>query len=204
MKLFTLYNNNILSDNNAEDSALIDNAAPIIATSPDTAIIKDGRPFFVPDFTERCCFLPAFAVRISRLGHSISERFAHRYYDATTAGVRFFAADLLSQAQRGGLPWSFATGFDGSAAIGQFVEAKGIDAMHLSIYLDGNELFSVDGLGLSQTLDRAVAHISRYYTLRQGDMLFCCTSADRPEPAVENSRLTATIDGRQILAFNIK
>lgn len=204
MKLFTLYNNNILTDNNGNGRSLIDNEAPIIATSPDTAVIKDGRPFFIPDFTKKCVYMPSFVIRISRLGHSISERFAHRYYDSITAGVRFVAMDLLESASAAGLPWSFSTGFDGSASRGQFVDAYNVDTMRLSLSEDGNEVFAVSGQGLAKTIDWSVAHISQFYTLRQGDLIFSCLGVDGFREAVVDSHISGAIDQRKVLAFNVK
>ena len=205
MKLFTLYNNNILSDNNQAVQAFNKSDGVQIVTTPDTALTKDGRPFFVPDFTEACTFIPAFVVRISRLGHSISQRFAHRYYDAITAGVRFAASDLLRQARKQGLPWSFATGFDGAAAIGKFISLDEATDFVLRLCVDGDEVETVDGTGLRDLADTAVAHISCYYTLRQGDLLFFCKEdACCGQKARINSHISAEIGGRNLLAFNIK
>ena len=78
---------------------------PVVFTKADSALLTDGRPFFVPSFTKRCDYETELCVRINHLGRSIPERFAHRYYDEVTVGIDFTARDLQEQLRQKGLPW---------------------------------------------------------------------------------------------------
>ena len=85
---------------------------PVVFTKCDSALITRGRPFFIPDYTQECEYETELVVRICRMGRSISERFAHRYYDAVTVGIDFTARDLQRKLRAQGLPWDIAKGFD--------------------------------------------------------------------------------------------
>ena len=98
---------------------------PVVFLKPDSALLKDRKPFFVPDFMGRIDYEAEIVVRICRLGKGIPERFAHRYYDAVTLGIDFTARDMQHQASENGQPWTICKGFDGSAAIGQWLLLDG-------------------------------------------------------------------------------
>jgi len=103
------------------DGAAYKPAQPVIFLKPDSSLLKDGKPFFVPDHLGQIDYEAELVVRICRLGKSIPERFAHRYYDAVTVGIDFTARDLQRQARAAGHPWTLCKGFDGAAAIGEFL-----------------------------------------------------------------------------------
>ena len=94
---------------------------PVIFTKADSALLNQGKPFFVPDHLGRIDYETELVVRICRLGKNIPQRFAHRYYDALTVGIDFTARDLQHKASAAGQPWTICKGFDGSAAIGEWV-----------------------------------------------------------------------------------
>ncbi len=98
-----------------------ENKEPVIFLKPDSAILKDGKPFFIPDFSNEVHYETEVVVRICRLGKNIAPRFAHRYYDAVTVGIDFTARDLQRKFREAGNPWELCKGFDNSAAIGTFV-----------------------------------------------------------------------------------
>ena len=94
---------------------------PVIFTKADSAILNQGKPFFIPDHLGRIDYETEVVVRICRLGKTIPQRFAHRYYDALTIGIDFTARDLQKKASEAGQPWTICEGFDGSAAIGEWI-----------------------------------------------------------------------------------
>lgn len=94
---------------------------PVIFSKPESAMLREGKPFFIPDFAQRFDYETELVVRINRLGKSISERFAHRYYDEVTIGIDFTARDLQAELKSNGLPWDLCKGFDGSAAVGTWI-----------------------------------------------------------------------------------
>ena len=151
---------------------------PVIFLKADSALVKNGKPFFIPDWAGRVDYEAELVVRICRLGKGIPVRFAHRYYDALTVGVDFTARDLQQKARSEGMPWTICKGFDGSAVIGDWKEEgerskeKGVE-FHLDIngktvqrgYV-GDMLFSIDEL---------ISYLSRFFTLKTGDLIFTGT-----------------------------
>ncbi len=94
---------------------------PVIFSKPESALLREGKPFFIPDFSDRFDYECELVVRISKLGKDIEERFAHRYYDEVSVGIDFTARTLQSRLRSAGLPWEICKGFDGSAVVGRFV-----------------------------------------------------------------------------------
>lgn len=180
---------------------------PVIFTKTDSALLTGGRPFFIPDFTERCDYETELVVRICRLGRSISPRFAHRYYDAVTVGIDFTARDLQEKLRNKGLPWDLCKGFDGSAAVGQFVpkETLGADIQDLYFHLDINGQTVQRGhtADMIHTVDTLVATISRYFTLKMGDLIFTGTPAGIG-PVHIDDHLEGWLQDNKLLEFNVK
>ncbi|KAA6347225.1 Ureidoglycolate lyase [termite gut metagenome] len=151
---------------------------PVIFMKPDSAILKNGKPFFIPDFSNEIHYETELVVRISRLGKHIAPHFAHRYYDAVTVGIDFTARDLQREFRRKGNPWELCKSFDDSAAIGTFVPKEQFaDIQQLNFYLtiDGKEVQRGHTSDMLFPLDDIIAYISRFVTLKMGDLLFTGT-----------------------------
>ena len=125
---------------------------PVIFTKADSAILNQGKPFFIPDHLGRIDYETEVVVRICRLGKNIPQRFAHRYYDALTIGIDFTARDLQKKASEAGQPWTICKGFDGSAAIGEWIpkeklltdpeapcEQSGLQRLHFHLDIQSEE-----------------------------------------------------------------
>ena len=122
---------------------------PVIFTKADSALLTRGKPFFVPDDMGRIDYEGEVVVRICRLGKNIPTRFAHRYYDAVTVGIDFTARDLQRRASEAGQPWTICKGFDGSAAIGEWVEKeKFIDIQRFFTLKTGDLLYTGTPVGV--------------------------------------------------------
>ena len=188
------------------ETALYNNVEPVVFTKADSALLKDRKPFFVPDWCERVDFEAELVVRICRLGKCIPERFAHRYYDAVTVGVGFTARDVLERLRAGGMPWELATGFDGSAAIGQWVDkAAFLDVASLCFRLDVNGETAQEGYtgDMLCPIDGLIAYISRFFTLKTGDMIFTGAPAEATPVSIDD-HLEGYIADRKVLEFNCK
>ena len=157
------------------------NKEPVIFMKPDSAILKDGKPFFIPDFSDEVHYETEVVVRICRLGKNIAPRFANRYYDAVTVGIDFTARDLQRKFREAGNPWELCKGFDNSAAIGTFVplEQAGGDLQQLDFRLeiDGKEVQHGNTSDMLFKVDEIIAYVSRFMTLKIGDLLFTGTPA---------------------------
>ena len=158
-----------------------ENSEPVIFMKPDSAILKDGKPFFVPEFSHEVHYETEVVVRICRLGKNIAPRFAHRYYDAVTVGIDFTARDLQRKFREAGNPWELCKGFDNSAAIGTFIslEQAGGDLQNLDFHLDidGCEVQRGNTTDMLFKIDDIIAYVSRFMTLKIGDLLFTGTPA---------------------------
>ena len=159
-------------------------ADPVVFTKCDSAMLIPGKPFFIPDHLGRIDYEAELVVRICRLGKNISERFAHRYYDAVTVGIDFTARELQQQASRNGLPWTIAKGFDGSAAIGEWVpiseefRVKSEEfATAISFRLDknGETVQRGNTAYMIHSIDQLISYISRFFTLKTGDLIYTGT-----------------------------
>ena len=117
---------NYLEHNKELHGTLLDIEEPVVFTKADSSLLTGGKPFFIPEYTKRCEYEAELVVRINHLGRSIPKRFAHRYYDEVTVGVDFTARDLQQQLRAKGLPWDICKGFDGSAAIGEWLPKESL------------------------------------------------------------------------------
>lgn len=179
---------------------------PVIFMKADSALLKDHKPFFVPDHLGRIEYEGELVLRICRLGKSIPRRFAHRYYDAATVGIDFTARDLQKKLRAEGLPWELSKSFDGAAAIGEWVSAdKFRDLQMLRFRLDKNGKTVQQALTSDMLfkIDDLIAYISQFFTLKTGDLLFTGTPAGVGEVAVDD-HLEGYIEDRKVLDFRCK
>lgn len=214
MKLIVLYNNYPGVSLNKEQLG--------VYTLPDTTLLKDGKPFFIPNFANPCCIQAHLVVRICRLGRSISERFAHRYYDAVTIGATFTAEHLRQELAEANYPWDLAVGFDGAAAIGKLLplydsnlkiseDEAGVNqyfvplANDIKFTLCCNDTIIHEGFSgmMLNHIDHVIAQISKHYTLRQGDLIFT-GCPNHPYEVNINDCITGSIGAETILRFNVK
>ena len=179
---------------------------PVIFTKADSSLLKDGKPFFVPDDMGRIDYETEIVVRICRLGKAIPARFAHRYYDAVTVGIDFTARDLQKQLREKGRPWEMCKGFDGAAAIGEWVPVdKFRDVQNLMFHLDINGKTVQEGCTSDMLfkIDEIIEYISKYFTLKTGDIIYTGTPVG-VGPVNIDDHLEGYIEDRKVLEFNIK
>ncbi len=152
---------------------------PVIFLKADSALLKNGKPFFVPDWAGRVDYEAELVVRICRLGKGIPVRFAHRYYDAVTVGIDFTARDIQQKARSQGLPWTICKGFDGSAVTGEWCTVNDEERSALTFRLDVNGQTVQQGnpSDMLFSVDEIISYLSRFFTLRTGDLIFTGTPA---------------------------
>lgn len=188
-------------ESNAKEECL----ASTIFLKPDSALLKDGKPFFIPDFCESLSYNLSLVVRINRLGKNIATRFAHRYYEEVSLGVDLYDKRLLDKAIEKGLPWDLAKGFDGSAIHGDFVKIpeKGLTSLTFSFQLNKKNRAKVDITTASACIDDIIARLSQFYTFKIGDLLFINLDV-KGDSLRMNQHFEGSIDNTKILDFNIK
>lgn len=179
---------------------------PVIFLKPDSALLKDGKPFFIPDFSKQVDYETELVVRISRLGKNIAPRFAHRYYDAVTVGIDFTARDLQRKFRAEGKPWELCKGFDNSAVIGDFVPVKRFkDVQNLDFHLDidGNKVQQGNTCNMIFKIDEIIAYVSQFYTLKIGDLLYTGTPVG-VGPVRIGQHLEGYLEGEKLLDFYVR
>lgn len=179
---------------------------PVIFLKADSSLLKDHKPFFIPDFMGRIDYETEIVVRISRLGKGIPERFAHRYYDAVTVGIDFTARDMQAKARKEGLPWDICKGFDGAACIGEWIEKDrflSLDALDFHLDINGKTVQKGSTSDMLYKIDEIIAYISKFYTLKTGDMIYTGTPAG-VGPVYIDDHLEGYMESLKVLDFNCK
>lgn len=205
MKIFAV-GMNYIQHNKELDGTLYKPEEPVIFTKADSALLKDSKPFFLPDELGRIDYETELVVRICRLGKNIPQRFAHRYYDAVTVGIDFTARDLQNRLRAEGKPWDLCKGFDGSAAIGEWVSIekfRDIQAIHFRLDINGNTVQEGCSSDMLFKVDEIIAYISQWFTLKTGDILYTGTPAG-VGPVHIDDHLTGWLEDRKVLEFNVK
>ncbi|MBR4846272.1 MAG: fumarylacetoacetate hydrolase family protein [Bacteroidaceae bacterium] len=179
---------------------------PVIFMKPDSAILKDGKPFFIPEFTQRVDYETELVVRICRLGKHIAPRFAHRYYDAVTVGIDFTARDLQEDFRAKGLPWELCKGFDDSAVLGEFVPMEkfsDVQDLHFHLDIDGETVQRGHTADMLFKVDEIIAYVSQFCTLKIGDILFTGTPVG-VGPVSVGQHLQGYLEGEKLLDFYVR
>ena len=179
---------------------------PVVFTKADSALLTGGKPFFIPAYTRQCEYETELVVRISKLGKTIPERFAHRYYDAVTVGIDFTARELQQKLREEGKPWDLCKGFDGAAAIGEWVPVekfRDIQAIHFHLDINGKTVQEGCTSDMLYKVDELIAYISHYFTLKTGDILYTGTPAG-VGPVHIDDKLEGYVEDRKVLQFNCK
>lgn len=183
-------------------------SAPQFFLKPDTALLRNNDPFYIPDFSNQVDYETELVVRINRVGKCIDRRFAHRYYSEVGLGIDFTARDLQREAIARGLPWEMCKGFDRSAGLSpEFVplEELGGDVqnLHFEMTLNGEVRQSGWTGDMIFTVDEIIAHVSRFMTLKMGDLIYTGTPVG-VGPVALGDRLIARLEGRTLLDFDIR
>jgi 2-keto-4-pentenoate hydratase/2-oxohepta-3-ene-1,7-dioic acid hydratase in catechol pathway len=177
---------------------------PLIFMKPSTALLREAKPFFIPDFSSDIHFECEWVVRIAKHGKAISTEFALDYIDTMTLGIDFTARDIQSDLKEKGQPWEIAKAFDYSAAIGQWLPFDPKAAFHeFSLNKNGTEVQHGDTRHMMFTLPEIIAYLSRFFTLQKGDLIFTGTPAG-VGPVQKGDVLAGTLNGEQVLKCSIK
>ena len=179
---------------------------PVFFLKPDSSIIRNNKPFFYPEFTNDLHYELEVVLKINRLGRNISEKFAHRYFSEIGLGIDFTARDLQRLCKEKGMPWEMSKAFDGSAPISEFVpKDKFEDLNKIRFKLEKNDVIVQNGntRDLVFTFDRIISYVSKFITLRTGDLIFTGTPVG-VGPVKIGDRLKAYLEEDLMLDFFIK
>jgi len=179
---------------------------PVVFLKPDTAILLKKQPFFIPDFSNDVHHEVEILVKINKVGKHINRKFTHKYYDEIGLGIDFTARDLQSELKTKGLPWEKAKAFDGAAVIGKWLAKsafKDINNINFSLYK--NDTIVQDGNTnlMLWKIDELVEYVSKYFTLKIGDIIFTGTPAGVGK-VVANDKLKGFIEKEELFSITVK
>ncbi|NDW19329.1 FAA hydrolase family protein [Dysgonomonas sp. 216] len=181
--------------------------SPVLFLKPDSALLKDGKAFYIPDFTNDVHYELELVVKINRLGKNIAERFAHRYYADVSVGIDFTARDLQNDLKKKGLPWEISKAFDGAAVLGEFVGrdslSNSVDSLHFSLLKNGECVQNANTSEMLFSVDQIVAYASRFFTLKIGDIIYTGTPAGVGTVNV-GDHLEGFLEGEKLLDFYVR
>ncbi len=195
--------------NYADHARELDNPLPeqpVFFLKPDTALVLNNKPFFYPAFSEEIDHEVEIVLKINRLGRHIDQKFAHRYFSEIGLGIDFTARDLQGKCKKKGLPWEIAKAFDNSAPLGKFVPVKSIpDPGNISMRLDinGSTVQKGNSSEMIFSFDRIISYISKFITLKIGDLIFTGTPAG-VGPVRVGDRLQAFLNEEMLLDFYVR
>jgi len=179
---------------------------PVVFLKPDSSLLKNNKPFFLPGFSDNIHYEVEVVIKISKLGKGISARFAPRYFDEVTLGIDITARDLQNRLTKSGMPWDISKCFDGAAPIGSFIPVADIkDMADLDFRLEINDKV-VQKSNTSDMIfgfNEIVEHVSKFFTLKTGDLIFTGTPSGVGQ-LKRNDNLVAYLGDEPLLDFMIK
>lgn len=179
---------------------------PVVFIKPDSAVLPKEQDFYIPEYTENVHYEVEVLVKICKVGKHIDKRFSQKYYNEIGLGIDFTARDLQSQLKQKGLPWEKAKGFDGSAVIGKWLpksDFKDLDNLNFTLQKNG-ELVQIGNTAMMLwKIDELIAYVSKFFTLKKGDILFTGTPAGVGQIAT-NDYLSGKLEGQELFSLKIK
>ncbi len=178
---------------------------PVIFCKPDTAILKNNAPFYIPSFTNDIHHEIEVVIRINKVGKTIQPQFAHKYYSEFTLGVDFTARTLQNELKIKGLPWELAKAFDHSAVVGNFMKKENFNLNALDFkLLKNNEIVQTGNTNdMLFKIDEIIAFVSQYFTLKIGDLIFTGTPAG-VGPVAIGDKLIGKLEDVEMFNFEVK
>jgi acylpyruvate hydrolase len=181
-------------------------AEPVVFLKPDSSLIKNNKPFFLPDFSKEIHYEVEVVIKISKLGKGINPVFAHRYFDEVTLGIDITARDLQNQLSKAGLPWEISKCFDGAAPLGKFVPVstfKDMRDINFRLEINGKKVQEGNTADMIFGFNEIISYVSRFFTLKTGDLIFTGTPSG-VGALHRNDKLVAYLNDKPVLDLVIK
>lgn len=180
--------------------------SPVIFLKPDTAVLKDNKPFYIPEFSSDIHYELEVVLKVCKEGKHIAEKFAANYFDEVGLGIDFTARDIQNIHKEKGLPWELAKAFDNSAAISHFIPKSNIadlNDLQFELKINGETRQNGNTKNILFSFEKIIAFVSQYITLKKGDLIFTGTPEGVGQ-VHQGDKLEAWIGEEQFLNFDIK
>ena len=179
-------------------------AHPVVFMKPNTALLKDNKPFFHPEWSSDIHYETELVIKISKQGKYIQEKFAHKYYEEIGLGIDFTARDLQNHQKAKGLPWEIAKAFDSSAVIGTFIPKQELsNPIHFHLLLNGKKVQEGNSLLMMYSFDKIISYVSQFFTLQVGDLIYTGTPSGVGKITIGDT-LEGFIENQKIFDCSIK
>ena len=179
---------------------------PVVFIKPDSAVLLKQHPFVIPEFSDNVQHEIEIIIKINKVGKYIDIKFAHKYYDEISVGIDFTARDLQDKLKAKGLPWEKAKAFDGSAVIGDFMLKKdfnNLECLNFELFKNGISVQKSSTKEMMWKIDEIIAHVSQYFTLKIGDIIFTGTPSG-VDKVSENDVLEGFLEGNKLFKIQVK
>ncbi len=176
---------------------------PVFFFKPETSLVINNRPFFYPDFSEEVHYEAELVIKICRVGKNIQEKYARSYYNEITVGIDFTARDLQRRCIKDGKPWEICKSFNNSAPVGGFISLKHYKDIDFCLKLNGKVVQKANSNDMIFSFDKIISHVSKYVTLKMGDLIFTGTPAGVGKVKI-NDVLEAYLNKKKLLECRIK
>ena len=179
---------------------------PVIFMKPKTAVLDAGQPFYYPEFSKNIYYEAEVVLKIAQNGRHIQSKFAHKYFEEITLGMDLTARDIQNKCKEKGLPWEKAKAFDHSAVVGVFIskdKVQPISNLEFNLNKNGVSVQNGNTANMIFNFDYLIAHISKYFTLNKGDMLFTGTPAG-VGPVEIGDLYEGNLSGQPVLTCTIR
>ena len=198
-----------IGQNYAEHNKELNSATPsepVVFMKPDSALLKNNKPFFIPDFTQELHYETELIIKFNRLGKNIDSKFSQRYFAEIGLGVDFTARDLQRKLKAEGKPWEISKAFDNSAVIGNFLpvtELGDIQNIRFRLDLNGKTVQNGNSADMIFPINELISYVSRFFTIKIGDILFTGTPVGVGKVAI-GDRLEGYIFDKKMFDFYVK
>jgi 2-keto-4-pentenoate hydratase/2-oxohepta-3-ene-1,7-dioic acid hydratase in catechol pathway len=178
---------------------------PVVFSKPDTALLKNGEPFYHPDFSYDIHHEVELVIRINKMGKKIQPKFARNYFNEIGLGIDFTARDIQQKLKEKELPWELAKAFDGSAPLGDFINIESVDLKSIQFSLSKNGSIVQQGNTAQMifSFEEIVSFISQYFTLKVGDLIYTGTPAGVSKVNIGDT-LEGFIEQQKMLVCEVK
>ncbi len=203
MKIFGIGHN--YKEHN-KDFDLTEAKEPTIFMKADSSLLRDNKPFFIPNFSNEIHYETEILIKINRIGKNINPKFAHRYFDEIGLGIDFTARDLQRKLMKEGKPWEICKGFDGASVIGKFYNKEvfeDINNLDFHLQINDNLVQKGNSKDMIFSFSQIISNISRFFTLKIGDIIFTGTPTGTDKVNIGDT-LKGYIGKKESFNFNIK
>jgi 5-carboxymethyl-2-hydroxymuconate isomerase len=153
---------------------------PILFLKPSTALLCEGNPIILPDYSDEVHFETELALLVGKKAKNIQRSEWKEYICGAGIALDLTLRDWQQRAKEKGHPWAVAKGFDSSCPISSFVplnQIKDIQFLSIQFYLNGELKQNGNTREMIRPGDMLIAYISNIFTLEEGDIILTGTPA---------------------------